>query len=60
MNKYYVHYTVKLPPRFEPQYCTAGPYSSDEWLPQKQDIAGYAHVSQVFLSDQAQHPDKPK
>lgn len=60
MTKFYVHYTVKLPPQFKPQYCTAGPYSEDEVLSQQQDISSYANVSTVFISEHARHPDKPK
>lgn len=57
MTDYYVHYTVTLPPQNKPQRCTAGPYNIDEVLAQKQDIAGYAHVSAVFVSELPKHPD---
>lgn len=61
MRKFYVHYTVKLPPQFKPMYCTAGPYDGDdEVLLHRQDIAGYSNVSEAFISEQPQHPDKSK
>lgn len=57
-DKFYVHYTVKMPPKLEIQRLTAGPYSADEALSAKQDISHYAHVSEAFISGQAEHPNK--
>ncbi len=57
MNDQYVHYTVKLPPALTPQFCTAGPYSLDEVIDQRRDIAGYAHVHNVFIGELPKHPD---
>ena len=54
---HYVHYTVKLPPEFVPQFCTAGPYTVDEVLAQRQGIAGYAHIHNIFVSELPAHPD---
>lgn len=47
---FYVHYTVTMPPK-EPQYLVAGPYSESEVLDQRRDIASYAGVSDVYVSE---------
>ncbi len=57
MKDYFVHYTVRMPPAKTPQHCTAGPYSMDDVTMHKQDIAGYSHVSDVFVSELPQHPE---
>lgn len=53
---WYVHYTVKLPPKCEPQYCTAGPYTIDDVPDQRRDIAGYANIEDCFVDQNAKHP----
>lgn len=55
-DKFFVHYTVKLPPKFEPQKLVAGPYTEDEVLVQRRDISGYAYVHDVFVSTDPQPP----
>lgn len=52
---YYVHYTVRLPPKREPQYCVAGPYDVNEVTNQRRDISTYANVEDVFVSEEPKH-----
>ena len=56
MNNWYVHYTVTLPPQNRPQHCVAGPYSLNEVIVQKRDIAGYVYVDEVYVSEESKHP----
>lgn len=51
MNKWYVHYTVNPPNVAKKTRCAAGPYSEDEIFDHKRDIATYAGVTDVCLSE---------
>lgn len=52
---WFVHYTVTMPPK-GPQHLTAGPYNEDEVLIHRVDIAGYAGVTDAFVSPNPKHP----
>lgn len=54
-DQFYVHYTVTLA-HAEPQNCVAGPYSEREVLSQRRDIAGYAGIENVFISESRERP----
>ncbi len=48
---YYVHYTVQN--NGAPTALVAGPYNEDEVIDNRRDIAGYAYVSNCFVSEKA-------
>jgi hypothetical protein len=50
-KKFYVHYTVEN--NGAPQVLVAGPYNEDEVIEHRRDIAGYAYVSNCFVSEEA-------
>jgi hypothetical protein len=50
-KKFYVHYTVMN--NGAPQKLVAGPYSDDEAIDHRRDIASYVYVSNCFISEEA-------
>ena len=50
-KKFYVHYTVEN--RGAPQKLVTGPYSADEAIDHRRDIASYVYVSNCFISEKA-------
>lgn len=53
-TQYYVHYKVQMDPAGKDiRAMTAGPYSEDEVLKQRLDIAGYAGVTDAYVSADA-------
>ena len=48
-KKFYVHYTVVN--KGGPAHLVAGPYTEDEVVDQRRDIASYAYVENCFVSE---------
>jgi hypothetical protein len=54
---WYVHYTVMIPDR---QQLVAGPYTADEVIDRRREIAALDYVTNCYVSDQAAHaPGQP-